>query len=1554
MPTSTAWRRRNESTPRRGSSPERPRADSIERLSPEPVPTTPTRPHNSSSRKKREQREQREPNGHPLQGLGLSHTALSDKSVPDPDHLYLDEEGRAHLGAKVRSPKHNRDSDHATTHTARRASAKASTTQYRGPPKRGHTRAGSTIDDLANIAIATSPEFTSSNTAFHFGGSPIFHSTSRPNTSYINGYSQDSFDRPAKRIKSERFHPMEWSEPQERPRSSYTYQPEVRKEDAELLLSLQNGFSFKSLPQPAAPAPKTDSIPDPLQYPQLQNPFESGASEIEEEGTAKKDAQHVPETSRHDLEHEPSVPHPLPAVDHEMPEDNDQKMEDVEVLDHTKHDAEQETEGATEPGNDNEELQKPPPIQAATGTAEHEVEDEPQQLPQLVSLPDIPQEHQTDAAKKSRRVPIQTQPVCPTCDQMQYNGREGEATIDWIKCEGSCNRWFHIPCAGFSDHEVKKVAKFICKDCEPKHGQTTYARTSTRARAAPDYAALNEGVMKSSEDTTMHHFVPKFKDGTIKYHTDNFARIRPELLTTEFWENMDGMKRPFVVPACWNPRFGETTIHSTQLEEQEETEQREKAYVTFTTDGETLHESNEQSTPTSVFQTVPDEVLDVDQDYLDMVMPRHLTVRKVAELYGPDEPVPVIEVKTQETKGKFTLRQWANYYEETGSKPIRNVISLEVSHSRLGRLIRRPKVVRDIDLEAQVWDPQSRADGKKRPIAFYCLMSVGDSYTDFHIDFGGSSVYYHILKGMKTFFFIPPTEKYLKKYEEWNNSPNQNETWLPDLCDGNVTRVDLRPGDTAFIPAGWIHSVWTPEDSLVIGGNFLTRYDLDAQIRVTQIEKATNVAPSFRYPFFQKVMWYTLMKYLDDDPVPESVIRDFQDDPEYRYLRARPVWADHDIEYTVDNEPDEADFNARNYSKSELKGLPALRDYLYRTARIYADLPVENINKKQIDAVKASVPKNHGDPLQQICEFAVWVAWKTGNVTVPDWVHSDSVLQQELDKRDKDKVKKPEVFRIPPERASTRRKNQGSPAPLASERQESPETRDSKSPTDASNLPYPRIACANCRKKRQKCQHQPGSRIEESAKETLEKDRRYSNVTIDIAKLARASPVVPSVEASGPQTQPQPQPQPTATAPSVQASVAAPASIIEESTSETIEESPTMDLAQAALARMNSQPPESNGILMNGATPTPGSAKKGRSKACEECRKSKRRCVHDEHGRVDPAKAAEPSKPRGSASGKRPARISDEHQHKKVKSENISHDDNYPVFMPEPDIDAMIDPALMAPIDPMLGLQYHQPPLPIPDINVMSRPPQHPSTQNNMTMPNGPVQPAIDPNLDPALANQSAIDPSLDSAASFSDQPQAALPAALPQLRTAAISTPNVDKSFSPITAESAEARSKHESEEDQSYPAQSTTENNGIDGAMANSQVNGADHAAAAPVVEVKQESKIEQRRPSTTATASSPKAEVKSSPARRTSSHTSGTIHQAAVTQRPTETDTITANHSPKQETNSQVKEEAATPAREVARAETAVSESSEPEDPSERLARELQASEHGLRRRPSVRIS
>lgn len=42
-------------------------------------------------------------------------------------------------------------------------------------------------------------------------------------------------------------------------------------------------------------------------------------------------------------------------------------------------------------------------------------------------------------------------------------------------------------------------------------------------------------------------------------------------------------------------------------------------------------------------------------------------------------------------------------------------------------------------------------------------------------------------------------------------------------------QVEILPGQTLIIPAGWIHAVHTPEDSIVFGGNFLTLNDLAMQ-----------------------------------------------------------------------------------------------------------------------------------------------------------------------------------------------------------------------------------------------------------------------------------------------------------------------------------------------------------------------------------------------------------------------------------------------------------------------------------------------------------------------------------------------------------------------------------------------------------------------------------------------------------------------------------------------------------------------------------------------------
>lgn len=106
----------------------------------------------------------------------------------------------------------------------------------------------------------------------------------------------------------------------------------------------------------------------------------------------------------------------------------------------------------------------------------------------------------------------------------------------------------------------------------------------------------------------------------------------------------------------------------------------------------------------------------------------------------------------------------------------------------------------------------------------YCLMSVGGCYTDFHIDFGGTSVWYHVLRGMKIFFLIPPSEENIMAFEKWSKG-SQDKVFFGHQCQ-DCAMVTLYAGDTFMIPTGWIHAVYTPEDSLVFGGNFLHSYNI--------------------------------------------------------------------------------------------------------------------------------------------------------------------------------------------------------------------------------------------------------------------------------------------------------------------------------------------------------------------------------------------------------------------------------------------------------------------------------------------------------------------------------------------------------------------------------------------------------------------------------------------------------------------------------------------------------------------------------------------------------
>ncbi|KAG2195813.1 hypothetical protein INT47_010023 [Mucor saturninus] len=250
-------------------------------------------------------------------------------------------------------------------------------------------------------------------------------------------------------------------------------------------------------------------------------------------------------------------------------------------------------------------------------------------------------------------------------------------------------------------------------------------------------------------------------------------------------------------------------------------------------------------------------VVQENEPELDMEMPPpDVTVHTIAELVGKDTLIDVIDVASQSEIHGWTLSRWADYFHTTDRDRIRNVISLEISGTDFAKHITRPKIVRDLDWIDQVW-PATETEHPK--VQLYCLMGTKDSYTDFHIDFGGSSVFYHILRGSKTFYFIEPTDKNLKKYQRWSSSSEQSTTFLGDLVK-DCYSVELQAGNTMIIPTGWIHAVYTPEDAIVIGGNFLHSLNTKTQLKVYDIEEATDVPMKFRFPYYKKINWYALEK----------------------------------------------------------------------------------------------------------------------------------------------------------------------------------------------------------------------------------------------------------------------------------------------------------------------------------------------------------------------------------------------------------------------------------------------------------------------------------------------------------------------------------------------------------------------------------------------------------------------------------------------------------------------------------------------------------------------
>jgi len=422
------------------------------------------------------------------------------------------------------------------------------------------------------------------------------------------------------------------------------------------------------------------------------------------------------------------------------------------------------------------------------------------------------------------------------CQKREDEFNEDDKNDFMIECDG-CSGWFHGRCIGLADRIADDIEKYFCAQCSVEHGPSVLKqRKNKHRRDFSDANADNKPTQSGTQD-----FIQKLKRKVFPSCEPVITRLSGHQLTADYLLKT-GFTRPILI---------------------------------------------------------------TNRDGLDLTLPdRTISLNEINDLVGPDRHIDIIDCEKQVTY-KMSFDDYIEYFESFERNKIYNVLSLEISNTKLGEQIVIPRIVRDLSWATiGVWPEKKKSpnqndqtDGsatakKKRrvfsasdtdpsddefdgddpnhfenferpEVAKYCLMSPQSSYTDFHVDFGGSSVWYAVVRGEKIFYLIEPTDENLQKYADWTRSPTESETFLGD-CVSHCYKMHLREDNTVFIPAGWIHAVYTVTDSLVFGGNFLQSMSVDMQLRIYELERLAQVPNKFQFPLFETFHWFAAKTFYDE------------------------------------------------------------------------------------------------------------------------------------------------------------------------------------------------------------------------------------------------------------------------------------------------------------------------------------------------------------------------------------------------------------------------------------------------------------------------------------------------------------------------------------------------------------------------------------------------------------------------------------------------------------------------------------------------------------------
>uniref|UniRef100_A0A914XLH6 JmjC domain-containing protein n=1 Tax=Plectus sambesii TaxID=2011161 RepID=A0A914XLH6_9BILA len=389
----------------------------------------------------------------------------------------------------------------------------------------------------------------------------------------------------------------------------------------------------------------------------------------------------------------------------------------------------------------------------------------------------------------------------------------------WIQCD-VCITWFHGKCVDVEEYESAVIDQYHCPTCQLQHGSSVW-----------------------KAERNHHRYV--FDDLT---QDDLPTQIGTRCFIDDFKQNQD--------------RFPLAS---------------DKQLIRLDSGYDFVSHFNER-------QEWMKPYLITHAEGLGLRMPGDdFSVEDCVGLMGADRAVDTIDVYKQHTY-QMSLGRYLKKWHDVDRPRLYNILSLEFSHSKLCEVVGPPSIVPKLSWVHQFW-PAGKADATtpttlatllhagdvhvehlraKPEVALFCLIGMRDSYTDFHIDFGGSSVWYHVFKGAKVFYVVEPTHANLALFGEYQKNPKRSEIFFGDLLPpGAVTRVVVEQGRTLLIPSGWIHAVWTPEDSLVFGGNFLHSLNIPMQLRIYEMELDCHTDERFMFPSFELTNWYAARSVLE-------------------------------------------------------------------------------------------------------------------------------------------------------------------------------------------------------------------------------------------------------------------------------------------------------------------------------------------------------------------------------------------------------------------------------------------------------------------------------------------------------------------------------------------------------------------------------------------------------------------------------------------------------------------------------------------------------------------